>query len=534
MVIWVLLNIFEGIAWSFQGEIQVPQSSIAIHESVEISVVIEDAILMEPPKLKVGLGLEISFVTQSHISEIGIRDGKSQRIDVYTYTYKLRGLEEGIWHVTAPIIQVGKQQISMESKNIQVHADATIETSEIVLVAQLLNETPYEGEVVSYDIKYSKRIAVAHDEILYPNIQGFQEIEIPMSTAKRYRSDLDGYIYHHHEERMFFQANSAGAYSISPTRVKIQLQAYRKGMSPLLQFLGMNSTTEEHFTTHAFRGLIRPLPQQPNNFSGLVGDFSLVHVADRVLTKVGESIEITTKLEGNGVIPKDFDFPQISSKQYRIYETSPVHVREVKKGLYRESKTLQRTLIPLEGGKLSIPSISIHFFNPQTRSYEQLYAPEIQLNITGQAENIELNTFGHQDGSTFLPRRSTGSFLDDIVHFVPLYFWTIPICVALFFRNTKKVLRDDPLPKTFVIAGSEKERIEKWFEWIEHFVKMQYSISMVTYENIREFDEELAEYYQKMLHVKFSTGKLEDIETKLVAFKHKIEMTNSRHIGRVI
>ena len=533
MVVWVLLNVLEGIAWSLQGEIQVPQSSIAIYESVEISVVIEDAILTDPPKLKVGQGLDVSFVTQSHISEIAIRDGKSQRIDVYTYTYKLRGLEEGIWHITAPIIQVGNQQISIESKNIQVHTDSNIDTSEIVLSAQLLNETPYEGEMVSYDIKYSKRISVAQDEILYPSIQGFQEIEIPTSTAKRYRSDMDGYIYHHHEERMFYQAKVAGAYSVSPTRVKIQLQAYRKGISPLLQFLGMTSTTEEYFTTQAFRGLIRPLPPKPKDFSGLVGDFSLAHLTDRVMAKVGESIEITTKLEGSGVIPKDFNFPFLSSKQYRIYETPPVHVREVKKGLYRESKTLQRTLIALEGGKLTIPSISIQFFNPQTRTYEQLYAPEIQLNITGQAEKIELNTFGNQDGSTFLPRSSTASFLD-IVHFVPLYWWTLPICVALFLRNTKKVSIDTPLPKTFVIAGSEKERIEKWLEWIEHFVHKQYSISMVTYENIQEVDEELAEYYQKMLHIKFSTGKLEEIETKLVEFKYKMEMTNSKHIGRVI
>ena len=174
----VVLIFLVAFAWSLQGEIRVPESSIAVQDSIEIDLVIEDLHLTEPPKLKVGLGLEIQFQNQSHISEIAIRDGRSQRIDVYTYTYQLRAKEIGIWYITAPILQYGGKQLSIDSKSIEVHSSTQRDTSEIILKGILRNETPYDGEVVEYDIKYSKRISFVQDEIDYPNLQGFREMFI--------------------------------------------------------------------------------------------------------------------------------------------------------------------------------------------------------------------------------------------------------------------------------------------------------------------------------------------------------------------
>ena len=160
----VALFVLIAFAWSFQGEIRIPESSIAVQDSIEIALVIEDLQLIEPPKLKVGLGLEIRFQNQSHISEIAIRNGKSQRIDVYTYTYQIRAKEIGIWYITAPILQYGGKQLSIDSKSIEVHSSDQRDTSEVILKGFLRNETPYEGEVVAYDIKYSKR---RHYHILF-------------------------------------------------------------------------------------------------------------------------------------------------------------------------------------------------------------------------------------------------------------------------------------------------------------------------------------------------------------------------------
>ena len=72
----VALFVLIAFAWSFQGEIRIPESSIAVQDSIEIALVIEDLQLIEPPKLKVGLGLEIRFQNQSHISEIAFQKWK--------------------------------------------------------------------------------------------------------------------------------------------------------------------------------------------------------------------------------------------------------------------------------------------------------------------------------------------------------------------------------------------------------------------------------------------------------------------------
>ena len=205
MVILMLVNLVTNISLAFQGEIQIPASHIGVEDSVEISLIIEDAILSDPPLLKVGFGLEIQFKNQSHISEIVYRKGNSRRVEVYTYTYQLKGKEEGLWYITAPVIQVGQRQLSIESQSIQVDSAVEKDTSEVILTGTLLDETPFEGEVVPYEIKYSKRISLAKDELIYPSLTGFREITIDQPITKDFRSEVEGYIYHHHHQRLFFQ-----------------------------------------------------------------------------------------------------------------------------------------------------------------------------------------------------------------------------------------------------------------------------------------------------------------------------------------
>jgi len=514
----VVLFVLIAFAWSFQGEIRIPESSIAVQDSIEIALVIEDLQLIEPPKLKVGLGLEIRFQNQSHISEIASRNGKSQRIDVYTYTYQIRAKEIGIWYITAPILQYGGKQLSIDSKSIEVHSSVQRDTSEVILKGILRNETPYEGEIVAYDIKYSKRISFVQDEIDYPNLQGFQEIIPTQSLTKNFRSEIDGYIYNHHNQRLFFQALASTAYSVSPTRVKIKMSSHRRGTSPLLQFLGMSSIKEENYASQAYRGLIRPLPSPPSDFSGLVGQFFLMHIADRPVAKVGESVQITTKIYGSGVISDQFQFPDIESNNFRVYSERPQRNKQIIKDQYQETYATVNSIIPLDGGNIKIPAILMTVFNPQSRKYEQLYAPEIKLKITGKAEKIELSSYGSEKQEDFTPRHSSDAFF---VQKIPIYVWLLPLCIAPFFRNrSNPSSKENSEPNNRPpISGTEEERIKKWIHWLEEHSKEKYHLSVVTFEKIYDHNPTLAAFYEKMMFIRYSNGNLHEIESELVNYK---------------
>ena len=59
---------------------------------------------------------------------------------------------------------------------------------------------------------------------------------------------------------------------------------------------------------------------------------------------------------------------------------------------------------------LKFTAIMMTVFNPQSRKYEQLYAPEIKLKITGKVEKIELSSYGSGKPEDFVPRHSSDAF----------------------------------------------------------------------------------------------------------------------------
>ena len=79
--LWIYLLLWINIGWSAGGEFKIPKSSIGVHESIEISLVVQDLPLTSPPELKVGMGITSTFQNQSHISEIVVQQGQNRRVE---------------------------------------------------------------------------------------------------------------------------------------------------------------------------------------------------------------------------------------------------------------------------------------------------------------------------------------------------------------------------------------------------------------------------------------------------------------------
>ena len=95
------------------------------------------------------------------------------------------------------------------------------------------------------------------------------------------------------------------------------------------------------------------------------------------------------------------------------------------------------------------------------------------------------------------------------------------MCIAPFFRRNlnPSSAKKSALTSRPPISGTEEERIKKWIHWLEEHCKEQYHLSVITCEKINEHDPTLGSFYEKMMYIRYSNGKLNDIESDLVNYK---------------
>jgi hypothetical protein len=132
---------------------------------------------------------------------------------------------------------------------------------------------------------------------------------------------------------------------------------------------------------------VLPLPQegQPKSFSGAIGDFSIQVATDAEDSRVGEPIMLSLKVSGTG------NFDRISgpnlpeSVDWRSYEPE-AHTEFSEAQTLKGVKRFDYVFIPQKAGKRMLPEVAFSFFDPNERSYVELSAPPIPVEVAASQE----------------------------------------------------------------------------------------------------------------------------------------------------
>ena len=126
---------------------------------------------------------------------------------------------------------------------------------------------------------------------------------------------------------------------------------------------------------------VQPLPKenQPSNFSGAIGQFSVSsHISDPNVA-VGDPLSLTLELTGEG----NFDRIQapslpLNEAQWKTYPPKTDFKPQDPIG-YEGAKTFDYVLIPKSEELTAVPEISFSYFDPQTAEYVETELPPIAL-----------------------------------------------------------------------------------------------------------------------------------------------------------
>jgi hypothetical protein len=314
-----------------------------------------------------------------------------------SYSYFLSPQSKGKLNIGQATIEIGGQTYKTSPIEIQVTAAVSVPkdgnnadyvaSENVHLVAEVSNSNPFLNEAITVVYK----MYVSHDVSITSN---WREIDTPKYTDfwsqnidakgnyKIYEGKYNGEDYRYVILRTtVLYPQKTGKLDIEPLTLDIPIDV----PGSRRDLFGRRLTTRVNKTISAGSRTIdvKPLPMEgkPDTFTGAVGNFSFAVTTNKNTLDANESLELVTKVSGNGNL-KLFQLPSAKlPSSLEVYE--PVRddqVRTVRTGM-TGSISETYTVVPQFKGNYPIRPIYFSYFDPRTETYKTISSAEIIINV---------------------------------------------------------------------------------------------------------------------------------------------------------
>jgi hypothetical protein len=245
----------------------------------------------------------------------------------------------------------------------------------------------YSGEIVPLTIKAYFTQAYRADINSLPTLDGDGVVMAQLQDKPRQTEEsVNGRMYH-----VLTWDTSLSGVKVGEHPIHFTLDAtllIPKNRRPLSPFGGSSLFDDSFFNDSAFDSFfgshqrkpivsvsprivftVLPLPSenQPDNFTGAIGDFDLKVAATPLEVEIGEPITLTMEISGTG----NFDrveppvFPE--SPDWKTYSPTSNFVQQRRN--YSGTKLFEQAVVARSGAVTGIPALSFSYFDPREKKY---------------------------------------------------------------------------------------------------------------------------------------------------------------------
>ena len=271
---------------------------------------------------------------------------------------------------------------------------------------------------------------------------------------------------------------SAGEISIDPVQIVCSVidNKRRRGNSFFDSFF--DQTKNISVISNSLKIDVKPFPEEekPENFSGMVGNYSLDVEVDKTEVEVGDAVTLKVRIFGEGNIEgiKEPILPPL--KNFSKYEPSRKENISRSRGIIEGEVIYEYILVPKEISANTIDPVQINFFNPDEKKYFSLKSQAIKLNVLPsskpQEESIILQG-GEGKRKIVLHAEDLKHIITDLekienqgrIFYWNSVFWILMVCpvlviiLSLLFKWRISVRTNDPIRfkqrEAFKIAKKE-------------------------------------------------------------------------------
>jgi hypothetical protein len=368
-------------ALAAQLELRVEPREIELGQTVELQLKVTDGSVRGTPEVPVQDGLTIAFAGQS--TQHLIVNFRSTRSVVYEY--ELTGTRTGSFQVGPVSLVVDGQTVTAEPITVKVQPRSAGDKTGAH--ATLSDPNPWLGEVVLYEFEARYDSRTRPSEWNDPTYDGFVQVPSVEPEQPRYSVTEGGVQSVVQKIVVPLVAVGQGHHTISASSLRgtapdDSSRHRTRGFEPWMGLGGDVKTVA--LTAPALDAEIRSLPLEgkPADFSGLVGTFTIRQTAKPARVPLGESVAIEITLQGNGSLTS-FHLPSAPrDATFRAYDDEPEVTAEVKDGAFVSRALVERAIVPEAEGPLTIPGVSISYFDPERGTYETLTTPQVDVVVT--------------------------------------------------------------------------------------------------------------------------------------------------------
>jgi len=337
------------------------------------------------------------------------------------YKYLMAARDEGTYTIPAATIRAGTQEYKTNPIKITVTPARTRQQQSnrqqqsepddrstarprgkhrVFITGELDRDTAYVNQPVTYIFRfYQGERLLSSPEYTRTSFPGFWVEDLP--PQRKYSKIIDNVRYEVTEIRYALFPTDAGPKHIAPTRLKATVRSAQQNnrRDPFSifdnNFFGSFDRGEQvNLATDPVSLVVLPLPERdkPDDFSGLVGSFTLDLQADQQSVTVGDPLTVKITLEGIGNL-KSAPMPSFDSvvdlRTFSAGSTENISTAGYK---VSGSKTFDQVFIPQRPGRYRLPSFSISFFDPNARQYRTLRTDSLEITATGSAADFTIPT----------------------------------------------------------------------------------------------------------------------------------------------
>jgi hypothetical protein len=395
-LVWIAA-LWAQVAWAGEARLELETTSLAAGEAMVFQVVVAGAEPRGVPSVAAPPELRVSYVGQAQT--MSIVNGKAQRY--VQFRYELVAREPGRHKLGPAEVTVrdpgGAQALRTEAVTVEVgparapgRADLPIEATVRFDAAEV-----WQGEVVVLSATSRSRadvlgagwVGLPEQDLLAPRDGNPTRSEYAVRDATGVVA-VD-------ESAWPRIATTPGqlTWEAPVLQVEVAAQGGRRDLFGML----IRRTERVMVPAQPLSLTVKPRPAPPPDFSGLVGEFTLLSRLATETAQVGQSVDWLIDLQGDGTVEGFVVPPAPALEGARVYDATPQSNARVQDGAYKAALQWRRTIVPTQEGKLELPGLRVVYFSPSKGSYETLEAAGRTLRVRpGEAGAVGLTTFGSE------------------------------------------------------------------------------------------------------------------------------------------
>jgi hypothetical protein len=402
------------------------------------------------------------------------------------YSYRLQPLRVGTLTIPSISITVGGETYNTEiikveatagsapapqpdqppaedESNLEIPGELTGQN--FYVEAEVDNDTPFVSQQVIYTFRLYQRINFSRSPSLdWPEFTGF--LAYDLTPNKQYYQNAGDEQYLVTEVRRALFPTSTGPVVLDPTLLTVPGDIFNQGF--LLQ---TNPVTIE----------VYPLPEgAPAGFNGAVGRYEIEAWTEPDTSRVNEPVSLFVRISGSGSInslPDPTAETVADLPGWRAYDPRITTQTQQEGDVLQGEKVIERLLLPVDAGTLSIPAFSLVYFDPFSAIYRQVETTPLELEIDeGELEvpGVVLLGNGKQEiavlGADIRHIKPAGPVLKMVQPSLiqrPLYWtgWVLPFSIfvgfAIWYRYRNNLDHDNTLLRRQKAFAAARRRLRE-------------------------------------------------------------------------